>query len=185
MVNRGRSRGSEMLTRLLSFNLSEVRLKFNSRPSPNASRSVCVQYVLVCVRLCLCVLPSSGSVSSFKLSPGLFSLSGPHFIHAWGTPGAANNWIFHQGYFLERCAMQLLLSPSVCSELIHNLPCSDPQLSLWEELFDPGPGRRTCAPQSAPTLSRSWKYWGVVYTARVWDRGLERCSENWCLRGVY
>lgn len=77
-----------MLTRLLSLNLFEAWLKFNSCPSPNASR------------VCVCVLLSSGSVSSFKLSPGLFSLSGPHFIHAWGTPGAANNWIFHQGYFL-------------------------------------------------------------------------------------
>lgn len=30
-----------MLTRRLSFNLFEVRLKFNSCPSPNASRCVC------------------------------------------------------------------------------------------------------------------------------------------------
>lgn len=30
-----------MLTRLLSFNLFEVRLKFNSCPSPNAGRCVC------------------------------------------------------------------------------------------------------------------------------------------------
>lgn len=31
----------EMLTPLMSFNLSEVRLKFNSRPSPNARQCVC------------------------------------------------------------------------------------------------------------------------------------------------
>lgn len=34
-----------MLTPLMSFNLSEVRLKFNSRPSPHASQCVCSLWV--------------------------------------------------------------------------------------------------------------------------------------------
>ena len=65
-----RASAGKMLTRLMSFNLSEARLKFNSCPSPNASQCVCSPAV------CRWVVSSWAQVFSLCLGLTLFMPEG-------------------------------------------------------------------------------------------------------------
>lgn len=143
MVNRSRAEDLEMLTRLLSLNLFEAWLKFNSCPSPNASRCLCE-----CVRVCVCarssavgrwVVSSWAQVFSLCLGLTLFMPEGRQELQTTEFFIKVTSWrdVPCSCCFLPRCVPTSYITYPA-------LTCS----SLWEELFDPCPDRSIGAVES-------------------------------------
>lgn len=122
-----KSKCMEMLTRLLSLNLFEAWLKFNSCPSPNAGRSVCSSAVGQWV------VSSWAQVFSLCLGPTLFMPEGQQELQTTEFFIKVTSWRAVPGSrcFLPRCVPASYITYPA-------LTCS----SLWEELFDPAPAAR-------------------------------------------
>lgn len=148
MVNWGRARACKMLTRLLSLNLFEAWLKFNSCPSPNASQRVCSSAVG------RWVVSSWAQVFSLWLGLTLFMPEGRQELQT-------------TEFFIKVTSWRDV--PCSCCSLPRCVPTSYityPALtccSLWEDLFDPGPDRRTCAVESAWVCYESLRSWGLRF----------------------
>lgn len=130
-----------MLTWLLSFNLSEVRLKFNSCPSPNASRCVCSPAVG------RWVVSSWAQVFSLCLGLTLFMPEGHQELQTTEFFIKVTSWrdVPCSCCFLPQCVPSSYITYPALT-----------RRSLWEELFDPGPDRRTCAVESAWVCYEAW-----------------------------
>lgn len=135
-----------MLTRLLSLNLFEVWLKFNSCPSPNAGRCVCSSAVG------RRVVSSWAQVFSLCLGLTLFMPEGRQELQTTEFFIKVTSWrdVPCSCCFLPQCVPSSYITYPA-------LTCS----SLWDELFDPGPDRRTCAVESAFVYVICYEAWNI------------------------